>query len=157
MKETMGTSILIIEDHERMRRAIFDHLHMSFPDCEILVAATGEEGLALAQTHSPQVVVTDLCLPGLNDFEVTRRIKALCPVTGIVMCSASDEPDDRYVAQEAGVDEWVSKAEAIDDLVPAIQRHLAGGVSPSQDRHENGESEPILASLVGLSSEHAEW
>ncbi|MBL7077495.1 MAG: response regulator [Kiritimatiellae bacterium] len=152
MQEKVGGAILVIEDHKVMRKAMCDVLQDVFPECEVLCAATGEEGLSLAMRHRPLVVITDLCLPGLTGIDVTCRIKTLWPATGVVICTLSDGPTDRKKGEDAGVDEWVSKAEGVDALQAAVGRCLTAcaqrmqragstrGASPPTACHGNWKS-----------------
>lgn len=145
MKPRTHATILIVEDHELMRNALRDSLRDAFRDFDVVTAGSGEEGLAAAAEHRPAAVVMDLDLPGINGIEATRGIKALLPSAFVVMCSLSDDPAERHAAFEAGADEWIPKDQALDELIPAIRRHLAVGVRPGQDRYEGGQYEPLLA------------
>ena len=70
----MSKRILVIEDHEENRRLLRDLL-TSF-GYELIEAVTGEEGLTLAETQVPDLILMDIQLPGIDGYETTRRIKA---------------------------------------------------------------------------------
>ncbi len=68
----MSTTILIVEDHDAVRRSLRDWLEVEFPQCRVIEAASGEESIALIQTESPRLVIMDISLPGMSGIEATR-------------------------------------------------------------------------------------
>jgi two-component system cell cycle response regulator DivK len=66
--------ILVVEDHEDTRRIMRDLLSAS--GYTYIEATTGDEGLAAAQREKPDLILMDIQLPGIDGYEVTRRIKA---------------------------------------------------------------------------------
>lgn len=105
----MSKRILAIEDHEENRRLLRDLL--TSVGYEFIEAVTGEEGLTSAETHVPDLILMDIQLPGLDGYEVTRRIKAnpaLRHIPIIAVTSYALSGDD-VKAQEAGCDGYVTK------------------------------------------------
>ena len=144
MKRAAQMSILVVQDDHLMRRALHDALQKSFPSCRILLAVTGEKGVTLAQKYQPRVVVMDLSLPGINGVEATRRIKKLLPTTAVIVCTSSDEPDDRVAAYKAGADVWVQKECAIDVLIPTVRSYLRMCLLRLQDAEDEEGVQPLL-------------
>jgi two-component system cell cycle response regulator DivK len=104
-----GERILIIEDHEENRRLLRDLL-TSF-GYGLIEAVTGEEGLTLAETQVPDLILIDIQLPGIDGYGVTRRIKAnpaLRHIPIIAVTSYALSGDD-VKALEAGCDAYVTK------------------------------------------------
>jgi two-component system, NarL family, response regulator NreC len=125
--------ILLAEDHAVMRQRL-KRLLVQQPGFQ-LVADTGDglEAVRMAVLLTPDVVVTDLVMPGLHGLEVTRRVRQQAPRTCIVVVSIyADEP---YVLEafRHGALSFVRKDEAGRHLVPAIRAVLAGQhyLSPS--------------------------
>jgi DNA-binding NarL/FixJ family response regulator/quercetin dioxygenase-like cupin family protein len=86
-------------------------------------AADGEEALSLVRHHRPDLVITDLMMPGLNGIELTTHIRRELPRTRIILMSSFTEATYRVMASDSGADVFVSKGALHDALLPAI-RHL---------------------------------
>ena len=105
----MSRRILVIEDHEENRRILRDLLGSA--SYEMIEAVTGEEGLRMAETREPDLILMDIQLPGLDGYEVTRRIKAnlaLRHIPIIAVTSYALSGDD-VKAFEAGCDAYFAK------------------------------------------------
>lgn len=117
--------ILIIDDEQRIRRLIpelFESGDYSFES-----ARTGAEGVAQAVENPPDLVITDLMLPGVHGFEVIRRLRAN-PATArvpILVLSAKVYPPDRRKALDLGADDFLEKPFRIEELTAAVEKRLA--------------------------------
>jgi two-component system cell cycle response regulator DivK len=102
-------TILVIEDHEENRRILRDLLTSAH--YEMLEAETGEDGLRLVEAHRPAVVLMDIQLPGLDGYEVTRRLKANPALRRIpiIAVTAHALSGDDAKAFEAGCDAYFAK------------------------------------------------
>src|SRR5688572_13849872 len=119
-----GKRILVIEDHEENRRLLRDLL--TSVGYELIEALTGEEGLALAQTEVPDLILMDIQLPGIDGYETTRRIKAnpaLRDIPVVAVTSYALSGDD-VKALEAGCDAYVTKPFDPAELLAKIQEYL---------------------------------
>ena len=120
----MSERILVIEDHEDNRRILRDLLTSA--GYEPLEAVTGEEGVALAETHRPDLILMDIQLPGLDGYEATRRIKAnpaLRHIPVIAVTSYALSGDD-VKAREAGCDAYVTKPFSPRALLAKVREYL---------------------------------
>jgi two-component system, cell cycle response regulator DivK len=105
----MSKRVLVVEDQEDNRRIVRDLL--TSVGYEIVEAVTGEEGVSMATTHAPDLILMDIQLPGIDGYEATRRIKAqveLRQIPVIAVTSYALSGDD-VNAFEAGCDAYVSK------------------------------------------------
>ncbi len=105
----MSKRVLVVEDQEDNRRIVRDLLTKA--GYETIEAVNGEEGVAMAQTHRPDLILMDIQLPGLDGYEATRRIKAdpaLCQIPIIAVTSYALSGDD-VKAAAAGCDAYVTK------------------------------------------------
>jgi two-component system cell cycle response regulator DivK len=132
----MNGRILVIEDHEDNRRILRDLLtHAGF---DLLEATTGEQGVALAETEHPDLILMDVQLPGLDGYEATRRIKAnpaLAQIPVIVVTSYALSGDD-VKARAAGSDAYVTKPFSPRALLTKIREYLpTPPATGAGDRH----------------------
>jgi len=136
----MSTRILVIEDHEDNRRILRDLLTSAGFEC--LEATTGEEGVALAETLAPDLILMDIQLPGLDGYEATRRVKAnvalqRIPVIAVTSYALSG---DEVKAREAGCDDYVTKPFSPRALLRKIRDYLPAG-EPATRRGAGGPPE----------------
>ncbi|HZA56519.1 MAG TPA: response regulator [Candidatus Udaeobacter sp.] len=116
--------ILAIEDHEENRRLLRDLL--TSVGYELIEAVTGEEGVVLAEAQLPDLILMDIQLPGIDGYEVTRRIKAnpaLRQIPVIAVTSYALSGDD-VKALEAGCDAYVTKPFDPAELLEKIREFL---------------------------------
>ena len=120
----MSKVILIIEDQEDNRRIMRDLL--TSVKYEIIEAVSGQEGVSLAETHRPDLILMDIQLPDFDGYEATKRIKsipALSSIPIIAVTSYALSGDDKK-AFEAGCDAYVSKPFSPRALLKKIQEIL---------------------------------
>jgi two-component system, cell cycle response regulator DivK len=121
----MSKRILVVEDQEDNRRIMRDLL--TSVGYEIVEAVTGEDGVRIAETHVPDLILMDIQLPGLDGYEATRRIKAnpsLGHIPIIAVTSYALSGDDAK-AVEAGCDAYVSKPYSPRALLAKIREFLS--------------------------------
>jgi len=120
----MSKLILVVEDQEDNRRIMRDLL--TSVGYQVIEAVTGEDGVAAAETHRPDLILMDIQLPGLDGYEATRQIKAnpdLQHIPIIVVTSYALSGDD-VRAFEAGCDDYVSKPFSPRELLAKIREYL---------------------------------
>ena len=116
--------ILVIEDNEQNRKLVRDVL--TFKGYEIIEAETGEEGLRLARTRSPRLVLMDIRLPGIDGIEALGQLRAE-PATRdipVMAMTASVMTQDRRKIMEAGFDAFQGKPIKVKEFVAAVERLL---------------------------------
>jgi two-component system cell cycle response regulator DivK len=121
----MNPQILVIEDHEENRRILFDLLTSARYD--MVEAVTGEDGLRMVEAHRPDVILMDIQLPGLDGYEVTRRMKAnpaLRHIPIIAVTSYALSGDD-VKAFEAGCDAYFAKPYDPLALLTKVREYIA--------------------------------
>jgi len=120
----MAKRILIVEDQEDNRRIMRDLLSAS--GYELIEAKDGEEGLELAEKEIPDLILMDIQLPGLDGYEVTRRIKAKfdlghIPIIAVTSYALSGDDQKAYAA---GCDGYVTKPFSPRQLLAKIREFL---------------------------------
>jgi DNA-binding NarL/FixJ family response regulator len=113
--------ILIVDDHEIVRRGLKALLESRTGWVVCGEAATGREAVALAAEHRPDIVIMDIKMPELNGLEATRQIRRILPKTEIVVLSL--HYSDQLVREivEAGARAYVLKSDAGRDLLTAVE------------------------------------
>jgi len=127
----MQGTILIVDDHDAVRRSLRDWLEVEFPRWRVIGAASAEEALVLARSELPRVVVMDIALPGLTGIAATRNLKAAMPMVEVVILSIHEGDTYRADAAAAGASAFVPKREMQRELVPAVAALLRNPESPS--------------------------
>ena len=113
--------VLVVEDEIKIARLVRDYLHQA--GFEVLEATDGPSALSLARAERPDMIVLDLGLPGMDGFDVTRRLRATSAVP-IIMLTARSEETDRVVGLELGADDYVTKPFSPKELVARIRAVL---------------------------------
>ncbi len=116
--------ILLVEDNELNRNMLERRLLRK--GFQVILAANGEESIAKAAQDSPDLILMDLSLPGIDGWEATRRIKAdnETAVIPIIALTAHAMTGDREKALAAGCDDYDSKPVELERLLGKIQRLL---------------------------------
>jgi len=103
----MENKILLIEDEKSIRS--FVKVGFERGKYKIFEAETGEEGIEIARTQNPDVVILDIMLPGIDGFEVCKILRKEFPHIGIIMLTARDLDMDKIMGLEYGADDYVVK------------------------------------------------
>ena len=124
------TEVLVVEDDEAIRRGVCDVLafHGRLPTG----VATGDDGLRCGMDPRFSLVILDVMLPGLDGFEVLRRIRARSTVPVLMLTARGDETD-RIVGLEVGADDYLPKTSSTRELLArlrAILRRSAAAPAP---------------------------
>ena len=120
----MEDTVLIVEDEADVVDLLRYNLKRA--GFKVLVATSGDAGLASVRTHRPDIVVLDLMLPGMSGLEVCRALKQDAETTHIpiLMLTAKDEQKDRVKGLETGADDYVGKPFSPRELVLRVQALL---------------------------------
>jgi len=120
-----GAPLVLVVDDGEINRALVEAF-LSDLDCRLRSAEDGPSALAAIDRETPDLVLLDVQMPGMDGYEVCRRIKAgprgrLLPV---VMLTALDNSNDRVLALEAGADDFMSKPVDRVELVARVRSAL---------------------------------
>lgn len=114
--------ILIIEDEQAIAELEKDYLELS--DFEVVIKNDGESGLESALHNEFDLIVLDLMLPGLDGFEVCRRIREEKDIP-VIMVSAKKDDIDKIRGLGLGADDYMTKPFSPSELVARVKAHLA--------------------------------
>lgn len=101
------TKVLVVEDEASIRKFITINLERS--GFAVLEAETGEMALEMARACRPEVMVLDVMLPGIDGFEVCRKLRDEMPELIIIMLTARGQDIDRITGLEIGADDYMVK------------------------------------------------
>ena len=106
-----GNKQILIVDDEAFIRVLLQQTLEDLEDMgvELLLAADGEEGLAIALTERPALVFLDVMMPKLNGYEVCSKIKATSEDTYVVLLTAKGQAIDKEQGASMGANEYVTK------------------------------------------------
>jgi CheY-like chemotaxis protein len=120
------TKILLVEDNEMNRDMLSRRLVRK--KYEVLVAVDGREGVEMARSEAPALILMDMSLPGMDGWEATRQLKAIPETQAIpiIALTAHAMSGDREKAMEAGCDDYDTKPIELPRLLDKIEAALLG-------------------------------
>jgi DNA-binding response OmpR family regulator len=127
----VGTRILAVEDDERIRSAV--KLALEDEGWAVDEAESGEQAIEVFQRSTPDVVLIDIMLPGIDGFELCRTLRRTSDVP-VVMVTARNDTHDVVAGLEAGADDYLTKPFAPKELSARI-RALLRRARPSAHGH----------------------
>jgi DNA-binding NarL/FixJ family response regulator len=120
--------VLVVDDHRLIRQGIVGLLQ-SQPEIEVVgEAGTAREGVELAGTLGPDVVLMDISMPGGTGLEATRTIRTGRPATRVVILTMHDREDYLFEALRAGASGYVLKGADVQELLQAVRSAASGEV-----------------------------
>jgi two-component system, OmpR family, KDP operon response regulator KdpE len=120
------STVLVIDDEPQLRRAL--QSVFSQRGYGIMLAASGEEGLAAVATRAPDVIVLDLMLPGISGIETARAIRRMTS-TPILVLSVKGGDEDKIRALDEGADDYLTKPFSTGELLARIRALLRRGAA----------------------------
>ncbi len=111
--------VLVVDDEDNISFLVESALQLDGMDTA--KAADGHEALAAVRSYHPHVIVLDVMMPGIDGFEVLRRLRSDGNKTPVVFLTARDGLDDRIRGLTSGGDDYVVKPFAIAELVARVQ------------------------------------
>jgi CheY-like chemotaxis protein len=131
MREELGgsqmTKVLVVEDNEMNRDMLSRRLTRR--GFQVIFAVDGQQGVDLARSERPDIILMDMSLPVMDGWEATRRVKSddatrSVPVIGL---TAHAMAGDREKAIEAGCDDYDTKPVELERLIGKMERLLGAG------------------------------
>ncbi|OGO17599.1 MAG: hypothetical protein A2Z02_04595 [Chloroflexi bacterium RBG_16_48_7] len=114
-------TVLLADDHPLIRHSLRNVIEKQ-ADCKIVgEAADGREAIDLTEKLSPDIVIMDITMPGIDGLEATKEIKAKRPSTGILILTVHTEDEIIISLFEAGADGYLIKSVFGDDIIQAMR------------------------------------
>ena len=117
--------VLIVEDHQKLANLIRHGLHKEGMAADI--EATGEQALYRAQATEYDAIVLDVMLPGIDGFEICRRLRGSEVWTPILMLTARDAVRDRVAGLDGGADDYLTKPFSYAELLARLRALVRRG------------------------------
>jgi chemotaxis family two-component system response regulator PixH len=119
-------TVLVVEDTNSERELICDYLRQG--GYAVVSAADGTEGLEKFSKNNPNVVITDLVMPGMSGLEMCRAIKkAATAKVSVIACTSKSQDLDRMWGMKQGVDIYLTKPFTKEDILQAVRSLGLGG------------------------------
>lgn len=128
----MKAHILVVEDDHRIAASIKRAL--AYAGHTVSIVSDGNAALAAAAEIQPSLMLLDVMLPGMDGFEVCRRVRAAGDNYPILMLTALDDVADRVEGLDAGADDYLAKPFAHDELLARVRALLRRVGSDSHER-----------------------
>ncbi|MBN2006707.1 MAG: response regulator transcription factor [Anaerolineae bacterium] len=131
--ETDQTRIMIVEDEPRYLRVL--KLNLEESNYEIIPAQNGAEALNLFIEKNPDLILLDLMMPGMDGYEVCRRIREFSEVP-IIMLTALNETGDKVKGLDIGADDYITKPFSARELLARVRAALRRGQIADHTKYE---------------------
>ena len=143
--------VLLIDDDDSLRRVTEYSLHSA--GFHVLSAANGEQGLDAFRADSPQVVITDIQMPGLSGYDVLQQIKTERPETIVIVITAYSTVEKAVDAMKQGAYDYLAKPFSRDELVMVVEKafNLLGLQEENQRLRDELEHQVDFSHMIGIS------
>lgn len=148
----MGTTVLLVDDHELIRQGLARAFERDADMTVVGQAGSVDEGISFWDDLQPDVVVTDLQMPGGSGLDVVRAIRAKSDTTGVVVLTMHAGDDQIFAAMEAGASAFVGKDTRATEVVSAAKHaavaprtFLCAGLSQAVMRRATSPAPPRLS------------
>ncbi len=132
----MSVRILVVDDEPNIVNILRSNLERE--GYKVIAAYDGEEALQLAFSRKPDLVLLDCMLPGLDGFDVCKRIRRESTVP-IIMLTAKSEEIDKVLGLELGADDYITKPFSVRELLARVKAQLRR-VSIQEDRPDQAQA-----------------
>lgn len=124
--------VLVVEDEPEMQVILRDNLE--YEGFEAISAETGEKAVKLAFQNRPDVILLDVMLPGMNGYQVCRKLRDGGLSVPIIMITARNSDIDRVLGLELGADDYVGKPFSVQEVIARVKVQLRRRASSAAER-----------------------
>ena len=111
--------ILVVEDDRDIAELV--EMHLKDIGCEVTVANDGNQGYTRLLNHQYDLIILDIMMPGMDGFELCKKIRARANYTPVLMLTARSSELDRVLGLELGADDYLSKPFSIRELIARVK------------------------------------
>ena len=131
-ERTYEARLVVVDDEPNIRELLSASLR--FAGFDVATAATGTEAVQVVERHQPDLVVLDVMMPGIDGFEVVRRLRSAGRAMPIMFLTARDGTDDKVTGLTLGGDDYVTKPFSLEELIARIRAVLRRSRDGAQSR-----------------------
>jgi twitching motility two-component system response regulator PilH len=117
-------TVLVVEDNPSELALICEYIRQG--EYNIITASDGTDGLAKFERLKPDVIITDLVMPGMSGLELCRAIKRLSSKVPVIACTSKDQELDRFWGMRQGIDVYITKPFTKDEILQALRSLKVG-------------------------------
>jgi two-component system OmpR family response regulator len=145
--------VLVVDDEPNIRELV--QVALKFHGCSVITAASGKEALRQAEAARPDLIVLDVMMPGMDGFEVCRRLRAAGNEVPVIFLTARDTSSDTVTGLAIGGDDYVTKPFSVEALVARVRAVLRrASRTGSQDQHGRADG---LIRVADLELDEDRW
>lgn len=141
------SKILIIEDEKPISDIVKFNLQKEGFD--IITAYDGREGLDMALSQNPDLIILDIMLPSMNGFDICKKIRETSNVP-IIMATAKEEEVDKVLGLEFGADDYITKPFSIRELTARVKANLRRTAMPVMNNDVHAHKDLIKSGALAI-------
>jgi two-component system alkaline phosphatase synthesis response regulator PhoP len=115
----MSKKILIVEDNPGIQMSLMDQFEAE--GYSVFISGNGNDGLKMVKDHNPDLIILDIMLPGLDGYEVCKKIRMEGNTTPVIMLTVKDQEIDKILGLELGADDYVTKPFSVRELSARVK------------------------------------
>ncbi len=138
MEEESQAVVLVVDDEQKMVKMIADYLEAV--GYAVLTAANGKEAISAVQQESPDLIILDVMMPGIDGIDTARRIRGESNIP-IIMLTAKAEEQDKLLGFDVGADDYLTKPFSLKELAARIRAALRRSIGPYKSPYTAKEAE----------------
>lgn len=120
----MAKRLLIVDDEETLTYSLYQSFILSNKDYEVVTAGSGEEAVEKMRINPFDLIITDICMPGISGFDVLKKVKEEYPNTEVVVMTAYGSSDNREKALSEGAHFYIEKPFEIKEFKKLVMQIL---------------------------------
>ena len=120
MAEQVSMTVLVIDDDAHIRASLGTFLIAR--GHTVIEAANGAKGVEVVESQAVDIVITDVKMPGMDGFEVLRRVRSVAPETEVIVITGVKESENAFRALREGAFDFFNKPFKVEELHAAIRR-----------------------------------
>jgi two-component system alkaline phosphatase synthesis response regulator PhoP len=111
--------ILIIEDNPGIQMSLMDQFEAE--GYSVFISGNSNDGLKMVKDHNPDLIILDIMLPGMDGYEVCKKIRMEGNTTPVIMLTVKDQEIDKILGLELGADDYVTKPFSVRELSARVK------------------------------------